>query len=210
MKRSSSALIGMATSRLAGDNASGMATLIGLAEHYAKLPRDKRRRTVMLVGTPGHHGGPDVGFRWMAEHKDTELAKTALFINGEHTAAVATFFRGPAIRRANMTTGFWWSAEGSRRLQEIVMNAYRTFGVATFAEPESSPTAPLGVNGDFGDIPTASLVEAGVFYHTEGETDETIPPYGLEASTRAFAKMIDEVSKLEISALKKAATNTIR
>jgi len=27
------------------DNASGMATLVALAEHYAKIPKNQRRRT---------------------------------------------------------------------------------------------------------------------------------------------------------------------
>jgi hypothetical protein len=35
----------------ASDNASGVATMIGLAEHYAKIPQAQRRRTLIFVGT---------------------------------------------------------------------------------------------------------------------------------------------------------------
>ena len=190
----------------AADNASGLATIVGLAEYFSKLPKERRPRTIMLVGTPGHHGTSDLGLKWIQEHRDTDLGKVALYINGEHTAAGQTYLRGPVIRKANAANAFWWSLEGSSELQAIVLNAYRTFGVATYAEPETG--SPPGATGDYGDIATVGLVDAGMFYHTEGETEDTIPPFGLEASTRAFAKIIDEAGKVGIQALKKARIKT--
>ena len=190
----------------AADNASGVATLIGLAEYFAKLPIERRRRTIMLAGTPGHHGTPDLGFRWIQDNKDAALGgNVALFINGEHTAAGQTYLRGPVIRKANAANAFWWSVEGSPQFESIVLNAYQTFGVATYAEPE--PGSPPGAGGDYGDIPTLGLVDAGLFYHTEGETAKTIPPYGLEAATRAFAKIIEEVNKVDRASLVKPQAN---
>jgi hypothetical protein len=192
----------------AADNASGLATLVGLAEYFTKLPKEKRPRTIMLVGTPGHHGNQDLGLKWIQEHRDSELGKVALYMNGEHTAAGQTYLRGPVIRKANAANAFWWSLEGSPTLQSIVLNAYRTFGVATYAEPETG--SPPGAVGDYGDIATVGLVDAGMFYHTEAETEDTIPPFGLEASTRAFAKIIDESGKVDIAALKKAKATSRR
>ena len=45
------------------DNASGMATLVALAEHYAKVPRAQRRRTMTFFTTSAHHSpsGEDAG-----------------------------------------------------------------------------------------------------------------------------------------------------
>jgi hypothetical protein len=191
----------------AADNASGMATTIGLAEYYAKLPKEKRRRTLALVNSPGHHGTPDLGLKWIQDNKDTTLSgNMVLFLNGEHTAAGQTYLRGPVIRKANAANAFWWSLEGGQKLQAIVLGAFRTFGVATYAEPE--PGSPPGANGDYGRAATIGLVDAGIFYHTEGETAVTIPPYGLEASTRAFAKIIDETNKLDRKDLVKPGATT--
>src|SRR4051812_10797239 len=192
----------------AADNASGLATIVGLAEYYTKLPIAQRPRTIMLVGTPGHHGTSDLGLKWIQEHRDTDLGKVALYMNGEHTAAGQTYLRGPVIRKANAANAFWWSLEGSPKLEAIVLGAFRTFGVATYAEPETG--SPPGATGDYGDIATVGLVDAGMFYHTEGETEDTIPPFGLEASTRAFAKIIDESGKIEMKALKKDSGSTHR
>jgi hypothetical protein len=40
-----------------------------------------------------------------------------------------------------------------------------------------------------------------VFFHSDAETPETVPPAGLEATTRAYAKIIDEVNKLSVGEL---------
>ena len=51
----------------ASDNAGGVASMLGLAEYYAKIPQAQRRRTIIFIGLDGHHNGPDggVGRRWM-------------------------------------------------------------------------------------------------------------------------------------------------
>ena len=39
----------------ATDNASGVATMLGIAEYFARVPQSQRRRTIIFVGTSGHH-----------------------------------------------------------------------------------------------------------------------------------------------------------
>ena len=57
----------------ASDNAGGVASMLGLAEYYAKIPQAQRRRTMIFIGLDGHHnegqrgmvtGG--AGRRWIA------------------------------------------------------------------------------------------------------------------------------------------------
>src|SRR5206468_1311633 len=65
----------------ASDNASGVATTLGLAEYFARIPKERRRRTIQFIGTPGHHGNVGLlGARWLLQNKETALAKTALLI----------------------------------------------------------------------------------------------------------------------------------
>ena len=106
----------------ATDNASGVATMVGLAEHFAKIPQARRRRTIVFVGLDGHHndsGG--VGRMWMVDHRDELFAKTALAINAEHTSTIQTYFYGERIRRANTYTAQLWYAGGPTRpkLQDV-------------------------------------------------------------------------------------------
>ena len=44
-------------------------------------------------------------------------------------------------------------------------------------------------------------MHAGVLLHSNAETAEAIPAAGLAATTRAYAKIIDEANRLGLSAL---------
>ena len=81
----------------ANDNASGVATAVVLAEYFASLPREQRRRTIQFVGSPGHHNSAAVGIQWMADNRNTVFDKTALLINAEHTGAVQTYLMGDSL-----------------------------------------------------------------------------------------------------------------
>jgi hypothetical protein len=61
------------------DNGSGLAVMMGLLQHFAKVPAAERKRNIIFMGSVGHHGGP--GTRWMHDERATALAKTALIIN---------------------------------------------------------------------------------------------------------------------------------
>jgi hypothetical protein len=49
-------------------------------------------------------------------------------------------------------------------------------------------------------LPGVDTSEYHHYFHTDLETPQTVPWTGLEASTRAYAKIIDEVNKLPLSA----------
>lgn len=189
----------------ATDNASGVATMIGLAEYYAKIPRAERRRTMVFIGLDGHHNDAGVGRRWLVAHRTEYFTKTALMINAEHTSTLQTYLYWEAIRRSNTYTAQMWYAGGPSRpkLQDIAVKAFREFGVSTYAEPELAP--PPGDLGQFYRF--VAGVDAGdfnMYFHADAETPETVPWTGLEASTRAYARIIDEVNKLPLSDLQRA------
>ena len=73
-----------------GDNASGVASMLGLAEYFAKAPKSQRRRTMIFIGTDGHHNIKPGGFgrEWLVANRDKFFSKTALMINDEHPAEV--------------------------------------------------------------------------------------------------------------------------
>ena len=47
------------------DNGTGVATMIGLAEYFAKIPKEQRRRTIYFLGTTGHHDGTAESGAWL-------------------------------------------------------------------------------------------------------------------------------------------------
>ena len=125
-------------------------------------------------------------------------------INAEHTATIQTYLFGPQIRRANIHTGLLWYAGGPRRpkLQEIAVQAFQDTGVVTYAEPERA--APGGEMSRLWPlVPGVQGSDYNMYFHSDHETDDTVPWTGLEAITRAYAKIIDGVNTLPLSDLQR-------
>jgi hypothetical protein len=175
------------------DNASGLAVMIGLLEHYARVPRAERRRGIRFVGSAGHHGGP--GARWLHDRRETALARTALVINLEHVAAVRTKYWGPRLRMTTAVSPMRWWVNGSPRLLDISMAAFRRFNVGITADMDP------GASGEAGslarDAPMMQVITSPEIKHTEQDTPEWVPSAGLEQIARAYAKIIDEVNTLD-------------
>jgi hypothetical protein len=182
------------------DNGSGVATMLGLAEYFAAVPKAERRRTIVFVGTPGHHDPRFLGTGWMHENRAAVFGKTALLINAEHTAYVdATNFMG-GLRKSNAIPAFNWHVGGSKLLTTISTGAFRDFGVPLMALPDKYAPGEVGRISE--DAPMVQIISGAWPYHSSADVAENIPPTGLEASTRAFAKIIDEVNKHPIEALR--------
>ena len=196
----------------ASDNASGVATMVGLAEYFAKFPRAQRRRTMVFLGSAGHHNSTEttghatahsnVSGTWLVDNRATLFAKTALFINAEHTSTLSTFVQlgTNRVRRINTYSGMQWYAGGTgrRKLQDIVTQAFRDFGVSTYAEPESA--TPNGeADGLWPHVPIVQLSDYNLFFHTDEDKASYVPWTGLEPSTRAYAKIIDRVNELDLA-----------
>ena len=200
-----------------GDNASGVASMLGLAEHYARIPLAQRRRTMVFIGLDGHHNsgpGSAVGGFWLMDRLDEFFSKTALVINAEHPSTVQTIVRPRYLGRDEIVWSSaympqqWYVGGPSRPLLgEIAVNAFREFGVSTYLEPNEDP--PLGDLGWRSGpqlwrfVPGIATSEFYHYFHTDQETPETVLWTGLEASTRAYARIIDEVNGLELTDLQR-------
>jgi hypothetical protein len=185
----------------AGDNAGGMAVMIGLAEYFAKVPQADRRRTMVFMRPSGHHGPnrtmADISSRWQGF-----FAKTALLVNCEHPSTLLSQLSRQNIRWSNTYSPQFWYAGGTSRprLNQIAIKAFRDFGVTTYDAPEVLP--PPGDGRYFSDwVPVLATSDFYQYFHSDGETAETVPWTGLEATARAYAKIIDEVNELDLADL---------
>jgi hypothetical protein len=170
----------------AGDNAGGVASMIGLAEYYARIPQAQRRRTMVFIGLDGHHNtgpGSAVGGVWLNDpaNKPRLFAKTALSINCEHPSTIQTYVRprylaGDVVRWSNIYTAQQWYAGGPSRpeLTAIAVKAFKQFGVPLLTDPDPRPPA-----GDLGRLyrftPGVATSEFFHYFHTDRETPETVP-----------------------------------
>jgi len=189
------------------DNASGVATLVALAEHYAKVPKAQRRRTMTFLTTSAHHSpsGDDAGVRWVHNNMKDMLAKTALIVNCEHTAQVATFLIGEALYASNQVSARRWYIGGSNQLKTVVMKNFKDYGMALYSRPEGRPGGELGQL--YQDAPSFHIIDHTV-YHTDMDTLSAVPAAGLEQSAHVFGKIIDDVNKMDLTALLGAPVTT--
>ena len=189
------------------DNASGVATMVALAEHYAKIPKGQRRRTMAFFTTSAHHSpsGENAGARWVRNTMKQMFARTALLVNCEHTAQVAVFLVGETLYASNQVGARRWFVGGSDQLKTIVMKDFKDYGMALFSRPEGRPGGELGVF--YQDAPSFHIIDS-VVYHTDMDTLNVVPAAGLEQSAHVFAKIIDDVNKVEMSALLGAPVTT--
>ena len=193
------------------DNASGVAAMLGLAEYFAKVPKAQRRRTMVFVGTDGHHNtgiGGGAGREWLVAHRDEFFTKTALMVNCEHPSNLQSYLINNNIQHGNMPTAHQWYAGGPSRpkLQSIAVSAFREFGLTTWMQP--SPQPPGGDLGRFyWFLPgVATSDNSFLHFHTTADTPETVPWSGLQAAARSYAKIIDQVNTLDLKDLHRPAT----
>jgi len=182
------------------DNASGVATLLELAQFYAAMPKEQRRRTMTFLTTAAHHApAPEGGIRWVRNNMGAFFEKTALIVNCEHAAQTQSYFVGPNLVASTAIAARRWYMQGSDDLKDIITRAFRTFGVTTYSRPATSSGGELG---PLRGMAPGFHVLADIFYHTDLDLPELVPEAGLESTVRAYAKIIDEVNNVELSRLR--------
>jgi hypothetical protein len=153
--------------------------MVALAEYYAAKPRSERRRGMTFFTTTAHHSpsGEDAGVRWVHNTMQGLLQKTALILNCEHTAQVATFYVGSTLYASNQVSARRWYVGGGDSFKAAVKTALLDYGMALYSRPEGRPGGELGRLHT--DAPSFHIIDHTV-YHTDMDTLDAVPAYGLE------------------------------
>lgn len=182
----------------ANDNATGVATLVGLAEYFAKIPKSARHRTIVFLGTTGHHNSSAESGTYFAAHPEL-FAKTALLINCEHTGPFETGVG--STRLSNEAAAMTWFASDAA-LAQVAVRAMDAFGVATYPNSAASPAGEIGRYFRF--APSVQLLSDGYVWHSDQETAETISATGLGAVARTYAKIIVDTDTIDLAKMRQS------
>lgn len=172
------------------DNASGMATSLEIARHYAAVPRTGRPRTMVFLAMPDHHHG---------EHgralviKSYDWSKVALILNVEHTSQTLLYMVNQDLMTSNAISARRWYASGSPAFQALVRRTFQDFNVSVYKVPERTAGGSLGALTPF--APAFHIIDH-VIYHTSLDTPELVPAVGLTYSARAFLKVFDDANAM--------------
>ena len=144
----------------------------------------------------------------MHDHRDTMLAKTAVILNCEHISHNDLLQWSTHLRASNVIQERRWWVYGSDRLVDITLRAFKEFGVGLVAEMD--PNA----SGDMGhierDAPSIQVIDSPEIKHTDADIAERVPEAGLAAVARAYAKIIDEVNKVDRKDLQPSSVSSTK
>ena len=178
------------------DNASGMATAIDIARHYAAIPQARRPRAMVFVATPDHHHG-ETGLDLMIKTHD--WSKVAVVLNAEHTSQTLLYMYNADLMTSNAVSARRWFASGSPEFQQLVKKTLQDFNVSVYKVPEARAGGSLGAVSPY--APSFHIIDH-VIYHTSIDTPELVPAVGLGWSERAFLRIIDDTNKMTMARIR--------
>lgn len=187
------------------DNATGVAGLIGLAEHFASLPVQDRPHDMIFVGVTGH----DVGFPYGGVHHRVdvhpdEVASLDLFVNLDHLAAKGE----EHISGAGLIDMLGLVVERPGDEERLLFTTPHPALARTFLPylvkygllAGVLPTIPTvnansdleGAMGEIG-VPSVNLTMATPHYHTEEDTPDRIPAEQLSRAVSAHRDFLEDI-----------------
>ena len=145
---------------------------------------------------------------WLPSISDELFKKTALLINAEHTAAAAAeLARRNDSRRRTREAGCLWYGGGNER-PKLAGGGIQGVPAIRRADLRGAGAGHAGRRRRAGCgsiVPAVQASNYNMFFHSDSETPATVPPPGLAATTRAYAKIIEEANKLDLSDLQRPA-----
>lgn len=174
------------------DNASGMASGLEIARHYAALPQAERPRTLVFLLFPDHHHG-EVGLdAWEADY---DWDNVAFALTLEHPSQTQLYWYNDDLMTSNTMGAFRWNALGSPAFLDVVDTSLREFGVSRYTVMDPNPKLTR-------QAPGFHIIDH-VIYHTTLDTPDLVPAEGMERATRAFLQVIDRANGMTLEELRR-------
>jgi hypothetical protein len=187
----------------AGDNADGVGVLVALARYFANQ-QTKPARTLMFVGSGGHHSSGMNGPASVVAMNPDLMKRVKLVVNLEHLAqfhieALPAWKVDPTEEPKNFGV-----SSSSPFLVNLVKQAAQRYGF--IIRPEIVNTVP-GDLGGYAPLNVARIqgIHSGPLYHTSGDVLESISIAGLEKAARFYAYVIEKAAKAPAAELNPTA-----
>jgi hypothetical protein len=190
----------------ASEHGTGYAIAIGLARHYAALPRSARPESLVFIALGGHEIG------WLGLQALLNSPNAAWFKEADGYVHLGSALGAPKAEEvggqvvtstAPDPTGRLHDSE-NRFLETSVIEDFAAAGVPT---PETPPFTASGgeqTNAYAAGVPTASFSGASLFFHTADDLPSTIDQSILARQADAFRRVVDTITAVPAGELKAA------
>jgi hypothetical protein len=183
----------------ATEHGSGVAIAVGLARHYAALPRSQRPETLVFIALGGHEIG------WLGLQALLASPQGAWFGEADAYVHLGSALGAPSAEEAPdgsiLTaptpdpTGRLHDSENPL-LEAPIIEDFAAAGVPT---PETPPHIASGgeqTNAYAAGVPTVSFSGASLFFHTAGDLPDTVDPTILAQDADAFRRSLDTIAAI--------------
>ena len=189
----------------ASERGSGIAVLLDLARHYARLPRSKRPETLVFVATTGHEIG-FLGLPALIEARPTWFKSADAYVHlGASIGSPEMTERpdgGIDVMPVPDPSGSLYDSENPLLAGVPAMFA-RAGASLTSTQPHVHITGEQAYAYHAG-VPLVSFSGASLFFHTAGDLPNRISPSLLPAEALGFERAIDTITALPAGRLKAA------
>jgi hypothetical protein len=189
----------------ASEHGSGVAIALGLARHYAALPRAERPETLVFMALGGHEIG------WLGLQALLASPRGPWFQGADAYVHLGSALGAPSAEElpdgtivttpTPDPTGRLHDSENPL-LERGVIEDFEAAGVPT---PETPPHIASGgeqTNAYAAGIPTVSFSGASLFFHTAGDVPSTVDPTILAKDADAFRRAVDRITAIPAGLLK--------
>jgi hypothetical protein len=194
----------------ASEHGSGVAILLGLARHYAALPKAQRPETLIFIAVGGHEVG------WLGLQALMASSQGPWFTEADAYVHLGSSLGAPTAKEEagggiNTTpvpdpTGRLHNSENPL-LEPAVVENFAAAGVPT---PNTPPFTASGGEQTYAfaaGIPIASFSGSSLYFHTAGDLPATLNPTILAEDAEAFRRTVDTITALGPGQLR--AENTL-
>ena len=180
------------------DNATGIATLVGLAHRLSRLEKAARRAHFWFGGLAAHHDSAE-GMRAFLAKDDKRSASIHEMILLEHLDALDLDDGAKAgwpVPLNNQRTAYvgqpaWGEAKA------VAARLARETGLMT-ADPEIREACIADLFVTCGKVRSFCLMQAPPFYHTDHDTLDRISRRGIEAGVEFHMRLLGATGTLEL------------
>ena len=183
----------------ANDDASGLATLVGMAHRLMEIPKERRVADFLLVGLSAHHDA-GAGMRAFVENAPRRMDIIRQFILLEHTdaqhGAEGKGFNWPDPLNDGRTA--YLGDRGFPTIREALPDLVANTGIMGIVPPMlDACIADLYVVCD--RVEAFCLIQAPPYYHTDHDTMDKLSEEGLQNAVEFHMRLLETIGALAIN-----------
>jgi hypothetical protein len=191
----------------ASEHGTGVAITVGLARHYAALPKSQRPETLVFMALGGHEVGWLGLQALLASSRGPWLREADAYVHlGSGLGAPTSKEEADGTVVTTPTpdpTGRLHDSENPL-LERPIIEDFEAAGVPTPETPPHEASGGEQTNAYAAGIPTVSFSGASLFFHTAGDTPSAVDPTILAKDADAFRRAVDTITAIPAGQLKAA------